>query len=49
MRDVEKLSYSLKVMDGAEQGLEVMIFPLLQAELEKLPLFCLPGTTLWDN
>lgn len=46
MWNAEKLSYWLKVMDGAELGLEVMIFPLLQAALEKLPPFCLAGTTL---
>lgn len=45
----EKLSDLFKVMEGAELGLEVMVFPPLQAALEKLPPFYLPGKSLQDK
>lgn len=45
----EKLSDLFKVMDGAELGSEVLVFPLLQAALEKLPPFYLPEKSLPSN
>lgn len=39
----------LKVMDAAELGHKVMVFPLLQAASEKLPLACLPRMIPWSH